>query len=555
MSEKRTTLVMMLRDEVSSIAGHIDKTLNSTHKTAMGSVLAGVGLGAGIGAFGLLQSAVGNVGQALGDSIKAAADEETSLAKLDTAIRANVRGWDGNRGAIEKVIAERLKLGFSDDEQRDSLSLLVAKTGDVTEALDIQRAAMDLARLKGIGLAEASKAIALGMSGSGRALKELGINVAEMTDKTQVLGAIQEKAGGQAKAYSETTSGAMLSMQVAIDEASEAIGEKFLPIMKDVAFFVRDNVIPAVEVLSSTIGFLGDIANPAGAQMDAMRQKMADEAAAADAAGKAVATAALTWDTMSEKSAAAREPMRLAREGIVGINDAAIFTVVEVRKLEQSFRDAAQTARDNKLDEAWDIRNLPLKIRIAKEDIRLAQKELEDAKTNEQKLAAELRLSNARQELESLVNQAGDFEDKYGAKGLALGRALGSKLYGQVVAWNLLTKAELAALGDVEVDVRFGGGGGKDAKPKAAGGPVNRGGAYIVGERGPELFVPGSSGTIIPNGGGGGGSPAGGGTVNLNVTVSGAALFDPYGQAAQQIAAALLPGLKREVTRQGVTLA
>lgn len=39
---------------------------------------------------------------------------------------------------------------------------------------------------------------------------------------------------------------------------------------------------------------------------------------------------------------------------------------------------------------------------------------------------------------------------------------------------------------------------------KAAGGPVSEGGAYVVGERGPELFVPNSSGTIIPNGGGGG---------------------------------------------------
>jgi hypothetical protein len=41
---------------------------------------------------------------------------------------------------------------------------------------------------------------------------------------------------------------------------------------------------------------------------------------------------------------------------------------------------------------------------------------------------------------------------------------------------------------------------------KAAGGPVGRGRAYVVGERGPEVFVPGSNGNIIPNGAGGGGS-------------------------------------------------
>ena len=34
---------------------------------------------------------------------------------------------------------------------------------------------------------------------------------------------------------------------------------------------------------------------------------------------------------------------------------------------------------------------------------------------------------------------------------------------------------------------------------KAEGGPVKRGGSFIVGERGPELFTPGVSGMITPN--------------------------------------------------------
>jgi hypothetical protein len=37
---------------------------------------------------------------------------------------------------------------------------------------------------------------------------------------------------------------------------------------------------------------------------------------------------------------------------------------------------------------------------------------------------------------------------------------------------------------------------------RAAGGPVSAGAPYMVGERGPELFVPGASGAIVPNGGG-----------------------------------------------------
>ena len=63
----------------------------------------------------------------------------------------------------------------------------------------------------------------------------------------------------------------------------------------------------------------------------------------------------------------------------------------------------------------------------------------------------------------------------------------------------------------------FGGG-------KAAGGMVAGGTPYVVGEKGAELFVPQTSGTIIPNNRLGGGSNT---VINLNV--SGA--IDPEGTA------------------------
>ena len=53
---------------------------------------------------------------------------------------------------------------------------------------------------------------------------------------------------------------------------------------------------------------------------------------------------------------------------------------------------------------------------------------------------------------------------------------------------------------------------------RADGGPVSAGRPYIVGENGPELFVPRNGGNIVPNGGGGGGF--GGLTVNFNGPVS-----------------------------------
>jgi hypothetical protein len=60
---------------------------------------------------------------------------------------------------------------------------------------------------------------------------------------------------------------------------------------------------------------------------------------------------------------------------------------------------------------------------------------------------------------------------------------------------------------------------------RANGGSVTAGTPYVVGERGAELFVPKSSGTIIPNGGGAG--------TTINLTVNGA--IDPEGTARQII--------------------
>jgi phage-related minor tail protein len=66
---------------------------------------------------------------------------------------------------------------------------------------------------------------------------------------------------------------------------------------------------------------------------------------------------------------------------------------------------------------------------------------------------------------------------------------------------------------------------------RASGGPVSAGGAYLVGERGPEVFVPRSSGNIIPNGGMGG--------ITMNYTI------DARGADAERIMAVLPAMLKR----------
>jgi len=94
---------------------------------------------------------------------------------------------------------------------------------------------------------------------------------------------------------------------------------------------------------------------------------------------------------------------------------------------------------------------------------------------------------------------------------------------------------------------RGGGGGGTRTtreRGRAAGGPVNGGEPYIVGEKGPELFVPSRSGNIVPNN-------ALGGQVNITVQ---AGAFLGSADDAREFARRVYGALNDEAKRRGTVL-
>jgi tape measure domain-containing protein len=89
--------------------------------------------------------------------------------------------------------------------------------------------------------------------------------------------------------------------------------------------------------------------------------------------------------------------------------------------------------------------------------------------------------------------------------------------------------------------------GGVPLVGRAAGGPVSSNSTYMVGEKGPELFVPGSSGTIVPN------HKLGGGGDNMNVVVN----VDATGskvegdmQGGKQLGTLLAAAVQKELIKQ-----
>src|SRR5512139_1308412 len=178
MAGNRVRFVATLDDRVSSQLTKIRDNFDRLGRNkGAAAFLQGAGMGLGISAWNLLGDAIRGVGDLMGDAVRGAIEEQASITRLNASLKANVEGWGGQTRAIEEVMAAQLRLGFSDEEQRDSLSRLVAATHDASEALEVQRTAMDLARFKGISLAEATDALTKVEAGSYRILKSLGIEL------------------------------------------------------------------------------------------------------------------------------------------------------------------------------------------------------------------------------------------------------------------------------------------------------------------------------------------------------------------------------------------
>nr|WP_316628992.1 phage tail tape measure protein [uncultured Brevundimonas sp.] len=158
-----------------------------------------------------------------------------------------------------------------------------------------------------------------------------------------------------------------------------------------------------------------------------------------------------------------------------------------------------------------------------------------------------LRAAEAGAALEALKAPAKDAADAieaaFGRAGDSLTRSLARAAADGEVSLAELARAVLNA-----VNAAAGSQGGLGAAIQAAmssfggaradGGPVLGGGAYLVGERGPEVFRPATGGEIVPVSGGG---------VTVNVTVDGGApaLLRSEAQIAQMLARAVSLGARR----------
>lgn len=127
---------------------------------------------------------------------------------------------------------------------------------------------------------------------------------------------------------------------------------------------------------------------------------------------------------------------------------------------------------------------------------------------------------------------ANEVSQSFERAGDRIARALGSAAGRGEVSFKRLAKVILEELAKVAINQMFSGKNGGSANffgARAGGGAVNVGGAYLVGERGPEMFVPRQAGSI--------GQP--GGAVNVHFHLGAGADASGVARHQGQIAAAI----------------
>lgn len=428
------------------------------------------GFGDKVGAFGkkagLAFAAAGAAaaayaGKLLVDGVKAAIEDEAAQAKLATTLTNVTGATDKQIAAVESQITKTsLLTGLTDDELRPSFERFVRATNDSDAALKLQATAIDVAAGSGKSLEVVTNAMAKAAEGNTGSLAKLGIGLTAAQLKTMSMDEITAKLagtfGGQAAEKADTFQGKMERLQVAFAEGKETVGSFVLDAITPMVSGFVNNVIPAVQKLSEELG----------------------------------------------------PKLTPVFQFLTGyIRDTVLPTFKNIFEFIQNF--VIPAVRDF-------LTPVINGLRAAFEKVTGKIKE------NEEKFKPLVAFLKATAEFirDTLAPILGKV---LGGAFKVLGTAIGFliDLFANLI--DMIDKAYKAIKAIVDFiknnpvtkfiggafDTVFGGG-------KAMGGPVNAGTSYVVGERGPELFMPNRSGTIIPNN-----KLNGGGTV-INLTVNGA---------------------------------
>ena len=230
-----------------------------TDTETFGGKLSGFGKAAGAAFAVAGAAALAYAGALLVDGVKAAVEDEAAQVKLATAIKNVTDATDATIASVESYITQTaLAVGVSDDELRPSFARLVKSTGDVEAAMKLQGVALDASVGSGKSLETTSNLIAKAFDGNTAALAKLDIGLTAAELKTmsfdEAIAAVTATYEGSANAAADTFAGKIDRLKIAFDEGKETVGAFVLDAITPMVTLFVDDVIPTLSTLATNIG-------------------------------------------------------------------------------------------------------------------------------------------------------------------------------------------------------------------------------------------------------------------------------------------------------------
>jgi len=496
----------------------------------------GLAIGAGFAAaqFGanLLTNAIGGIGSEIGTAIQAASDlnETENKAKVVFGASADaIERWGDT--AAEKI-----------GESKNAAIGAAATFGNLFESMGVGRdvaadlsmkmvnLAGDLASFNNIDPEEALQKLQSGIVGETKAVRDLGIDISETTVNQELMREGAEKVGGE---YTNAQK-ILARYQLIIQQTSNAQGD-FARTSDQLANTQRrrnaemeneqaklgQNLIGPSQAIDQLQINLLDFVNSGlegwGMLGRAIRGEPIDAAAADQAAAIKAATDTMAGETAKQRDAIYGVANSLDKYG-EHVDHAARKTWTIIPPVDGMAGAFSGAARDlDAMTRSADDLASELEDHLFGSTIRKGKEA--DIQGQISELAKQLKKTKDANDATAIKGQIADLEgqllDLQVAEAASEGPdALKKELDGlsakfkdtDARAYDLVQQlyAMYKAMGRLPAGVVGAVTGGISNRgttlgARASGGPVSAGSAYVVGEHGPEVFVPGTNGGIVPN--------------------------------------------------------
>ena len=244
-SDRSANFVIAAKDAATKPLGNVGKAMGKLKSASVTAFKA-------IGAAALVAAAA--ITAFVADSVKGAIEDERSTILTNAALKARGFELDALQPKIQEQIKAMARFGKTDDDVRAGLEVGSRYFKNQTKLLQANEAAAAISSVTGRDMADVMSLIGKAANGSTRGLAALIGPIEKGATVTDILTQSNEKYLEVAEALADSTSGKMLTAQIAFGEEMDKFGAQFLPVLTEALTWLTEEGLPAFTEILDTVG-------------------------------------------------------------------------------------------------------------------------------------------------------------------------------------------------------------------------------------------------------------------------------------------------------------